>query len=149
MLGWEAVSLSLEVPTCVSGRGTIERTPCSTLFDATLSHHRSSLPTQRWHGKILVSRPTPASLPPLHDNLPHLYQSGSSTILLKSDHTGIDGLVSLFPPKGSEQIFIGQLCARQRARARNSAKNKMGQDTLLLDVANFQLCDLSKATFTQ
>ena len=61
----------------------------------------------------------------------------------------IDGLVSLFPPKGSEQIFIGQLGARQRARARNSATNKMGQDTLLLDVANFQLCDLSKATFTQ
>lgn len=105
VLGWEAVQLSLEVPTCVSGRGTIERTPCSTLFDATLSHYHSSLPTQPWCGKLLVSRPTPASSPPLDYNLPHVYQSGSSTTLLKSDHTGIDGLVPFFPQKAPNKYL--------------------------------------------
>ena len=83
----------------------MERTPCSTLFNATLSHHHSSLPTQPWRGKLLVSTPTPASSPPLYHNLPHLYQSGSSTILLKSDHTGIDGLVS-FPPQKAPNKYL-------------------------------------------
>lgn len=58
-------------------------------------------------------------------------------------------LVPFFPPKGPNKYLSANYVPGRVAGAKNSATNKMGQDTILLDVANFQLCDLSKVTFTQ
>lgn len=111
-----------------------------------------SIPASRYNGatgnscfQTYSSILTSSTLP----DPPHFSQSGSSILLLNSENMRISCFVSFFSPKGSEQILIGQLCARHRARAGDSATNKMGQDTILLDTATCQLCDLPKATFTQ
>lgn len=140
---------------CLSGRETVERSPWSTLFSAT-SH-----PTQPGHVKLCVSRPTPAAacspicttwaatffplwVPnPIVEFRSHGDESFCFFVLL------IYFFLWLLIYSLNKYVLANNVSGTGLGLGWDSAMNKTDQETILMDIATFQLCDSSKVTFTQ